>query len=63
VKARFTGFAPLAIVGDFVISFVTSTGWKFWWKYKEQTSSPYQYLTLIEKGGASLVSPPAVARE
>lgn len=38
---------------------VTYSGLKIWRKYKENVRNPYQYLSRLEKRGASLALPPA----
>ena len=56
-----TGWLLGASVG-LAIGLVTYSGIKIWRKYQVNLSSPFQYLSRIEKAGASLVLPPLVAR-
>lgn len=42
------------------IGLLAYSGFGIWRVYKDKTSSPYQYLSRIEKAGASLVLPAAV---
>jgi hypothetical protein len=40
------------------IGFVTYSGYRIYKKYKEQESGPYQYLSRIQKSGATLTTRP-----
>lgn len=47
----------LGVGAGFAIGLVTYSGVKIWRRYKERSSSPYQYLSRIEKSGATLTLP------
>jgi hypothetical protein len=49
----------VAVAGaGFALAYVTVKGRKIWRDYRKNIGSPLNYLTRIEKAGASLVLPP-----
>src|SRR5204862_8035521 len=47
----------LGVGAGLAIGLITYCGVKIWRPYKERSSSPYQYLSRIEKSGATLTLP------
>ncbi|GJL57832.1 MAG: hypothetical protein NPIRA03_06890 [Nitrospirales bacterium] len=49
----------LAVGAGLAVGILAHSGMKIWRQYQDNVTSPYQYLSRIEKAGAVLVAPPA----
>jgi hypothetical protein len=52
----------LGVGAGLAISLLTYSGVKIWRKYRENSASPYQYLSRIQESGATLTLPPGIKR-
>ena len=58
IAATATSSLAFGVGIGLTIGFVTYSGYRIYKKYKEQESGPYQYLSRIQKSGATLTTRP-----